>query len=57
MECIPAGYHQDRDLCVSLAVLDDAGIIAFPVSRVWRCLGSQQTTNGIVAMSRDKTQP
>jgi hypothetical protein len=25
--------------------------------RVWRCLGSQQTTNGIVAMSRDKTQP
>jgi hypothetical protein len=25
--------------------------------RVWRCLGSQQTTKGIVAMSRDKTQP
>ena len=25
--------------------------------RVWRCLDSQQTTNGIVAMSRDKTQP
>jgi hypothetical protein len=24
---------------------------------VWRCLGSQQATNGIVAMSRDKTRP
>jgi len=23
----------------------------------WRCLGAQQTTNGIVAPSRDKTQP
>jgi len=56
----------ENDIGFELNMLVDLALL-FPLvrynslhwrrERVWRCLGSQQTTNGIVAMSRDKTQP